>query len=101
MYSRDFTKQEQIVAGCLEELGIRYEQQAPMGDLTADFFCRDLGGGTIIEADGRIGHLRKADKDRDSRLLDMPGIRHIIHIKAQKKKEIFNELQEKINIIGE
>ena len=64
---RDFTKQENLIAECLDEFGIRYEQQLEFFPYIVDFFVAELE--MVIEADGIYGHLQKKDKKRDEYLL--------------------------------
>ena len=47
---KDYTRQEQLIADELSELGFRYDQQVPINQYTADFFVPELG--LVIEADG-------------------------------------------------
>ena len=56
MLPRDYTQQENLIANQLSEFGLRYDQQVPINQFTADFFVPELG--LIIEADGVYGHLR-------------------------------------------
>jgi len=52
---RDYTPQENLIAECLSEFGIRYDQQVDFSPYTADFHIPDLY--MVIEADGKYGHL--------------------------------------------
>lgn len=94
MPPRDFTKQENIIAQILSEMGLRYEQQYVVGVYTVDFYISEIQ--YIIEADGVYGHLRKADAERD-RVLQSMGIKRVIHIKETTKSAIqealMNELE--------
>lgn len=83
---KEFTDQEQIIALCLDGLGMRYEQQQAFGKYTVDFFIPDLS--LVIEADGIYGHLKKADSERDAELIAFPEVERIFHINAQKKENI-------------
>ena len=91
MKPRDYTQQEKIVAKCLDDLGLRYEQQAQFGNLSADFFLSELN--LVIEADGVYGHLKKADRERDAKLLGFPGVQKVEHIKATTAKDIKREVE--------
>ena len=53
---KDFTKQENLIAEELSEMGMRYDQQVPMGKYTLDFWVPEIG--LVIEADGVDGHYR-------------------------------------------
>jgi len=87
--SRDFTVQENYVAEVLTELGLRYEQQYSIGSRTVDFYLPEMR--SVIEADGVYGHLRKADRKRDSELMDL-GVKDIFHVKDTAKSTIFDTL---------
>ena len=66
---KDYTLQENLIAECLSEFGLRYEQQHMFWPYTVDFYILELR--MIIEADGRYGHLRKNDIKRDKELLKL------------------------------
>jgi len=87
--SRDFTIQENYVAEVLTELGLRYEQQYSIGSRTVDFYLPEMR--SVIEADGVYGHLRKADRKRDSELMDL-GVKDIFHVRDTTKSTIFDTL---------
>jgi len=87
--SRDFTIQENYVAEVLTELGLRYEQQYAIGSRTVDFYLPEMR--SVIEADGVYGHLRKADRKRDSELMDL-GVKDIFHVRDTTKSTIFDTL---------
>lgn len=89
---RDFTQQENLVAEVLSELGIGYAQQVEFGTYTVDFFLPD--NGVVIEADGFWGHLRKADRKRDTELKTNTEIKDILHISSTTKSGILQEIQE-------
>ena len=63
----DFTNQENIIADCLSEMGMRFEQQKQFYTYTVDFWIPDLK--FVIEADGVYGHLKKRDMQRDITLM--------------------------------
>lgn len=92
---RDFTKQENLIAECLDEFGIRYEQQLEFFPYIVDFFVAELE--MVIEADGIYGHLQKKDKKRDEYLLKHQNITHIVHIKEKILKEIKERLWQEFN----
>ena len=87
---KDYTPQENIIADCLSELGIRYDEQHVFWPYTADFYIPELN--LVIEADGRHGHLRKNDVKRDAVLLEVEEIKYIIHIRETTKEKIKNSL---------
>ena len=47
---RDFTKQENIIAECLSDLGLRYTEQYDLYPYTVDFYIPELN--MVVEADG-------------------------------------------------
>ena len=89
MRPRDFTVQENYIAEILTELGLRYEQQYSIGSRTVDFYLPEMK--SAIEADGVYGHLRKADRKRDSELMGL-GVKDIFHISDSTKPKILNTL---------
>jgi very-short-patch-repair endonuclease len=92
---KDYTKQENIIANCLSEFGIRYEQQYNFYPYLVDFFIPDIR--MVIEADGIYGHLRKRDIQRDQILVDNYGVEYILHITETSKKEIKDILWQGLN----
>ena len=89
MKPRDFTVQENHIADILSDLGLRYEKQYSICSRTVDFYLPEMN--SVIEADGVYGHLRKADRKRDSELLGL-GICEIYHIRDLTKPNILNTL---------
>ena len=83
---KDYTRQEQLIADELSELGFRYDQQVPIYQYTADFFVPELG--LVIEADGVYGHLRKRDAFRDSEIMRVFGIENVLHIRENTKEGV-------------
>mgnify|MGYP003130486463 CR=1 FL=1 len=94
----DYTKQEQIVASVLDELGLRYSQQEFFIKYLVDFWIPEIQ--TVIEADGIYGHFGKREKKRNEDLYSHPSIEHIVHIKATSKKEIKEILCKEIDKIS-
>ena len=90
MKSRDFTVQENYIAEILTDLGLRYEQQYSIGSRTVDFYLPEMK--SVIEADGVYGHLRKADRKRDSELMSL-GVNDIFHIRDSTKSTILDTLE--------
>ena len=86
MLPRDYTKQENVIAQVLSDMGLRYDTQVPINQYTADFFVPELG--MIIEADGKYGHLRKRDVKRDIKVSNSPDVEYILHVRQFTKKEI-------------
>ena len=83
---RDYTAQENIIAECLSEFGLRYEQQYEFWPYTPDFYIPELK--MIIEADGKYGHLRKRDVKRDVELSRNENVVYILHIRESTKEKI-------------
>ena len=66
---KDFTPQEELTAELLTSFGIRFEQQwsVPGTNYSADFYIEELM--MVLECDGPIGHLKKADAERTINIL--------------------------------
>ena len=95
MLPRDYTKQENVIAQVLSDMGLRYDTQVPINQYTADFFVPELG--MIIEADGIYGHLKKRDIKRDADLMRMYGVKNILHIKENSKVGVQDTLWQALN----
>ena len=89
--SKEYTKQENLIAECLDSLGIRYAQQISCGKYILDFVIEST---IALEADGVYGHFSKREKERD--LYVKTCYNYIVHIESQSKKEIMKELEEKL-----
>ena len=87
---KDFTSQENIIADCLSELGMRFAQQKQIAQFTVDFWIADLK--FVIEAAGVYGHLKKRDTKRDIILMESDEVEYIFHIRADTKRRIQEEL---------
>ena len=92
---KEYTKQENIIAECLTETGLRYDQQYEFWPYTADFYIPELK--MVIEADGKHGHLQKNDAKRDRGLLELEEIEYIIHIRETTKGKIEDILCRELN----
>ena len=92
---RDYTAQENIIAECLSEFGLRYEQQNEFWPYTPDFYIPELK--MIIEADGKYGHLRKRDVKRDIELGRNENVVYILHIRESTKEKIKETLWHGLN----
>jgi len=92
---KDYTAQENLIAECLSEYGLRYDQQYEFWPYTADFYIPELK--MVIEADGRFGHLRKNDAKRDKVLLQVEEIEYVIHIQETTKETIKEILWQELN----
>ena len=75
---KDFTPQEQQIAKCLEEFGLRYNPQHYFLNYTVDFCIPELN--MIIEADGVYGHYKSRDIKRDMDLMQLSAVEYIVHI---------------------
>ena len=95
MIPKDYTKQENIIANCLTEFGLRYSEQYEFFPYTVDFFVSELK--MVIEADGKYGHLQKRDKKRDEFLLNKKEILYIVHVKDFTKTSIKETLWLELN----
>ena len=84
------------LANFLSFCGLRYEPQVEFGQFTVDFFLSELS--LVLEADGIYGHLRKADRKRDSILLQHSEIKDVRHLKGQTNQELQKEI---MNILVE
>ncbi len=74
-------------------MGLRYEQQAPIGNYTVDFWLATEE--IVIEADGVYGHLSKADEKRDAELLEL-GVEKVIHIRATTQQDVRETLENEL-----
>jgi len=92
---KDYTAQENIIAGYLSEYGLRYDQQYDFWPYTVDFYIPELK--MVIEADGKYGHLRKNDVKRDEGLLKLEEIEYVIHIREKTKEKIKDILWQTFN----
>lgn len=87
---RDYTDQENLIAKCLDEFGLRYEQQAYYHPYVLDFYIPEIK--MVVEADGVYGHLSKRDRKRDKDLLSIAEIEYIVHIKEKTLGKIKDTL---------
>ena len=91
---KDFTPQEELTAGILKEYGIRFIQQwnVPYTKYIADFYIPELL--MVLECDGAIGHLRKADEKRTEMILRkaVDEVKQVSRVDAVTK----NKLKEQI-----
>ena len=92
---KDYTLQENIIADCLSEFGLRYEEQYNFWPYTVDFYIPEIR--MVIEADGKHGHLRKRDVKRDIFLSSLEEVEYILHVRQFTKKEIEGVLWRGLN----
>lgn len=83
---KDYTAQENIIADCLTEFGLRYDQQHEFFPYTVDFYVSELK--MVIEADGKHGHLQKRDVKRDVDLVGHINVLTILHVRDSTKEKI-------------
>ena len=95
MRPRDYTFQENLIAECLSEFGLRYDQQYAFYPYIVDFYIPELN--MVIEADGKYGHLKRRDMRRDIELSQDMEVGYILHIKANTRKEINKLLWQVLN----
>ena len=84
MPRKSHTLQETLIARVLDEVGLRYTWQTPVGKYIPDFIITEING--IIEADGPFGHFAKRDALRDDYLKEA-GF-EIVHIKEKTYTDI-------------
>ena len=89
------TEQENIIATCLSDMGLRYSQQTLFFPYTVDFYIEEIN--TVVEADGVYGHLSKRDRKRDKVLSEKHKVETIIHIKETTKVKIKEVLCQELN----
>lgn len=92
---RDYTKQENIIAECLDEFGLRYEQQYDFPPYTVDIYIPEIN--MVIEADGKYGHLQKSDSKRDVYITSTHNVKYVLHIKDTTKEKIKDILWQELN----
>lgn len=94
---KDFTKQEKIIADCLSKLGLRFTEQFNVLNYTVDFWVPELS--MVIEADGMMGHLRKADAKRDKALMNNTevDVHYILHIIGTSPVSIMEEICQELD----
>ncbi|MBI2020122.1 DUF559 domain-containing protein [Candidatus Daviesbacteria bacterium] len=92
MIAKDHTKQENLIADVLSNLGIRYVQQYNIGQYTVDLFLPELN--YVIEADGVYGHFKKGDIKRDFILVSDFGIDKVIHTTENTYADILKRIKE-------
>ncbi len=96
---RDYTDQENSIANCLDEFGLRYEQQVYYHPYIVDFYIPEIK--MVVEADGVYGHLSKRDEERDKDLLSLEDIEYIIHIKETTLGKIKEALWQELTKLGQ
>ena len=92
---KDYTKQENIIADCLDKAGLRHAPQYEIFPYTVDFYIPELK--IVIEADGKMGHLKKRDKKRDAYLIEQFDVNYVLHIKEITKEKIEEKLWQELS----
>ena len=90
---KEDTKQERYLTEALEGCGYSFVIQCDwFVPYIVDFYLPELR--MVIEADGKVGHLRKADAKRDAELLAGQEIQvsQVVHISATDVHVIMEEL---------
>tara|TARA_B100000749_G_C18124288_1_gene341152 strand:- start:64 stop:381 length:318 start_codon:yes stop_codon:yes gene_type:complete len=96
---KDYTAQENIIADCLTEFGLRYDQQYDFFPYTVDFYLSELK--MVIEADGKHGHLQKRDAKRDINLAEHDEVLNILHVRDATKEKIKETLWLALNKLSD
>ena len=99
MPSKFWTEQEKLIQKCIEETGLRYISQARFGTYDVDFYLPEIE--MVVEADGKYGHFKKRDINRDIDLNKQPGVKYILHIKYDTKEKIKEILWQGLNKLNE
>jgi len=94
----DYTTQENAIAECLSDFGLRYEQQADFPPYKPDFYIPEIK--MIIEADGKYGHLRRRDVKRDIALSKHTDVEYILHVRAFTKQRIHDTIMASLTKMG-
>ena len=92
---KDYTKQENIIADCLDKAGLRHAPQYEIFPYTVDFYIPELK--IVIEADGKMRHLKKRDKKRDAYLIEQFDVNYVLHIKEITKEKIEEKLWQELS----
>ena len=94
MTHKDFTPQEELTADVLKEYGIRFIQQwkVPYTKYIADFYIPELC--MVLECDGAIGHLRKADAKRTGIILQkaVDEVKQVSRVDAMTKSKLKEQI---------
>ena len=96
---KDYTLQENLIADCLADFGLRYDQQYEMWPYTVDFYIPEIK--MVIEADGKYGHLKKKDVKRDTILEKRDDVQYILHIRLFTQERIKEILWQELNKLNE
>ena len=61
---------EQELSNAMDQLGLQYKEQVPIGRFTADFVVTKGDTSLVVEADGAAFHDAETDKQRDREILE-------------------------------
>ena len=96
---KDFTSQEITITKCLDEFGLRYNEQHYFLNYIVDFWIPEIS--MVVEADGVYGHLKKRDLKRDMELMRLPMVKSVLHIKDTSYEDIKETLWRALNKLTE
>ena len=94
MPRKSHTLQENLIARVLDEVGLRYTWQTPVGKYVPDFIITEMD--VIIEADGPFGHIAKRDALRDEYLKEAGY--EIVHVKEKTYKDIKAKIWQELKL---
>ena len=94
MPRKSHTLQENLIARVLDEIGLRYTWETPVGKYVPDFILTERN--VIIEADGPFGHFAKRDAMRDEYLKEAGY--EICHIKEKTYKDIKAKIWQELDL---
>jgi very-short-patch-repair endonuclease len=100
---KDFTPQEELAADILTEYGIRFVQQwsVPYTNYVADFYIPELH--MVLECDGAIGHLRKADAERTEVILRkaVGEVKQVSRVDAVTKSKLKEQIWQVLTVLDQ
>jgi len=103
MPHKDFTPQEELTADILTEYGIRFVQQwdVPYTNYIADFYIPELQ--MVLECDGAIGHLRKADDKRTEMILSkaVDEVKRVSRVDAMTKSKLKEQIWQVLTVLDQ
>ena len=94
MPRKSHTLQENLIARVLDEVGLRYTWQTPVGKYVPDFVITEMN--VIIEADCPFGHFGKRDALRDEYLKEAGY--EIVHVKEKTYKDIKAKIWQELKL---
>ena len=94
MPRKSHTLQENLIARVLDEVGLRYTWQTPVGKYVPDFVITEMN--VIIEADGPFRHFAKRDALPDEYLKEAGY--EIVHVKEKTYKDIKAKIWQELKL---